>query len=339
MLKTVLVASILALCICSVAPSAAFHAQTHANSSDASQSKNAGLIAKRKPSESLAIISRIPVPGGPDWLGMGFGSVWVSNSPDNSVSRIDPRTAQVIARIAVGQDPCLGVGIGFEAVWIPNCKDKSLSQIDPKTNKVVRTTPIDIAGQGEGTIGVGEDSIWLLTNRNGTVSGTLSRISPRTGKVIADIAVPAESYVAVVGFGSVWVTSTGGNAVLRIDPRTNRVAAKIRVHRSPRFTSAGAGSLWVLNQSDGTVSRIDPATNRVTATIAVGVPGPGGDIAVGGGSVWVSSDGVPVSQINPLANRVVRQFAGGHGADAIRFGYGFVWVSDHKKGEVWKIRP
>jgi len=289
--------------------------------------------------ESLAILSKIPVPGGPDWLGMGFGSVWVSNASNNSISRIDPRTAEVIATIAVGQNPCLGIGIGFESVWIPNCKDRTLSQIDSKTNQVVRTTPIEIAGEGEGAIGLGERSIWLLTNRKGTDSGTLSRISPSSGKVVADIIVPAKSYVAVVASGSVWVTSTGGNVVVRVDPRTNRVVAKIRVHQAPRFTSAGAGGVWVLNQSDGTVSRIDPGTNRVAATIAVGVPGPGGDIAVGGGSVWVSSDGVPVSRINPLTNRVIQQFAGGHGADAIRFGYGFVWVSDHKDGQVWKIRP
>ncbi len=334
-----LAASIFALFLSFVAPSATFRMQSPPNSSGPSQQKIARLIAKRKPLESLAVISKIPVPGGPDWLGMGFGSVWASNASDNSISRIDPRTARIIARIPVGQDPCLGVGIGFESVWIPNCKDKTLSQIDPKTNQVARTTPIEIAGEGEGAIGVGERSIWLLTNRKGTDSGTLSRISPRTGKVVADIPVPVKSYVAVVGFGSVWVTSTGGNVVVRVDPRTNRVVAKIRVHQTPRFTSAGAGSVWVLNQSDGTVSRIDPATNRVAATIAVGVPGPGGDIAVGGGSVWVSSDGVPVSRINPLTNRVIQQFAGGHGADAIRFGYGFVWVSDHTNGTVWKIRP
>lgn len=334
-----LAASIFALFVGSVAPSATFQTQSVPSPSGPSQQRIARLIAKRRPLESLAVISKIPVPGGPDWLGMGFGSVWVSNAPDNSISRIDPRTARVIARIPVGQDPCLGVGIGFESVWIPNCKDKTLSLIDPKTNQVARTTSVEIAGEGEGAIGVGESSIWLLTNRKGTDSGTLSRISPRTGKVVADIAVPAKSFVALVGFGSVWVTSTGGNVVVRIDPRTNRIVAKIRVHHTPRFTSIGAGGVWVLNQSDGTVSRINPSTNRVAATIVVGVPGPGGDIAVGGGSVWVSSDGVPVSRINPLTNHVIQQFAGGHGADAIRFGYGFVWVSDHKKGEVWKIRP
>lgn len=339
MLRTIFAASALAMCLNSIAIPTDFRAQTPANSFNATPPKTPGILGKRRSLETLAILSKIPVPGGPDWLAMGYGSVWVSNAPDNSISRINPQSATVIAKITVGQDPCLGIGIGFESVWIPNCKDKSLSQIDPKTNQVVRTTPIEIAGEGEGTIGVGEGSIWLLSNRRGTDSGTLSRISPRTGKVITDIAVPAKSYVALVGFGSVWVTSTGGNAVLRIDPGARRVLAKINVHRTPRFTAIGAGSVWVLNQSDGTVSRIDPATNRVAATIAVGVPGAGGDIAVGGGSVWVSSNGLPVSRINPLTNRVVRQFAGGEGADAIRYGFGFVWVSDHKHGEVWKIRP
>jgi DNA-binding beta-propeller fold protein YncE len=86
------------------------------------------------------------------------------------------------------------------------------------------------------------------------------------------------------------------------------------------------------------VSRIDPKTNKVAATIEVGVPGSGGDIAVGEGSVWVTAFEYPLSRIDPSANTVVQQFYG-PGGDAVRVGLGSVWLSNYKQGNVWRIDP
>jgi DNA-binding beta-propeller fold protein YncE len=94
-----------------------------------------------------------------------------------------------------------------------------------------------------------------------------------------------------------------------------------------------------LSQSDGSVSRIDPATNKVIANIPANVPGAGGDIASGGGYILVAASGTPLMRINPKTNKVVDQYGNYKGADAIRFGFGAVWVSDHGKGDLWKIDP
>src|SRR4051812_21938129 len=45
------------------------------------------------------------VPGAPDWMAVDK-EVWVSNSPKNSVSRLDPKTSAVMATITVGKHPC-----------------------------------------------------------------------------------------------------------------------------------------------------------------------------------------------------------------------------------------
>ena len=74
------------------------------------------------------------------------------------------------------------------------------------------------------------------------------------------------------------------------------------------------------------------------ATIEVGVPGPGGDIAVGEGAVWVSANGKPLSKIDPATNRVVTQYVG-KGGDALRVGLGSLWLSNHEFHEVWRIDP
>jgi hypothetical protein len=94
----------------------------------------------------------------------------------------------------------------------------------------------------------------------------------------------------------------------------------------------------VLNQSDGSVSKIDPVANRVAATIAVDVPGDGGCIAAGLGSVWVSMPGTPLVRIDPRADSVAERYTGA-GGDCLSTGFGSVWLSNRDFGTVWRIRP
>jgi streptogramin lyase len=289
------------------------------------------------PLAALPIVERVKVPAGPGWLGIGYGSVWVSKSESRVVLRIDPATNRIIAVIPVGSDPELGIAFGLGFVWIADPKDKSLTQIDPRTNRVVRTLAANVPDDPEGSIGVGAGSVWLITNDDATNSGTVTRLDALTGKVLAQIKVKEESHAVVFAFGSAWVSSTGGDTVSRIDPARNLVIAELTVGTKPRFLAAGAGSVWVLSQGDGALSRINPRTNRVVAKIALGIPGDGGDLDVEEGYVWASAEGVPVSQIDPNTNQLIRQFVGGRKDDTLRVGFGSAWVVDEDNGEIWRI--
>jgi len=283
----------------------------------------------------LPIIARIHLGGDPDWLGMGFGSVWVSVSTKNEIVRINPKTNAIEARIKVGAEPCYGIGIGESNVWVLNCKSQTLTRIRPKDNTVDRIKPVRIAPHGEGGIAVDNDDVWYVSNEDGH-SSTLVKLSGRTAETVT---VGADSSVVNSAFGSIWVTSSGEGKVYRVDPKQLKVIAKTDVPASPRFTAIGEGAVWVLSQSDGSVSRIDPATNTVVANIAAKVPGSGGDIASGGGYIWVAASGTPLLRIDPRSNKVVDQYGNYKRADAIRFGFGSVWVSDQGKGDLWRIDP
>jgi virginiamycin B lyase len=293
--------------------------------------------AGRQPLSALPITARIKVPPGPVWLETGFGSLWATITNSKEVLRIDPATNQVIAAIRVGSKPELSIGIGLGSVWIADTKDKSIKQIDPKTNQVIHTFAVNLPKETKGSIGVGEGSLWALTNEGDADSGTLSRIDPMSGEVSANIQVNAGSHAALVAFGSVWVTSTAAGSVLRVDARNNAVVAEIPVHAAPRFLAADAGGVWVLSQGDGSLARIDPLSNKVSATINLGVPGEGGDVSLGENFVWVAAEGVPLSQIDPRTNRLVRQFAGGKRDDTLRVGFGSAWIVDELHGEIWKV--
>ncbi|HEY1938491.1 MAG TPA: hypothetical protein VGJ33_11205 [Candidatus Angelobacter sp.] len=300
--------------------------------------QNAPLGFSKLDASTLPITQKIHIGGDADWLGIGFGSVWVTVAKNNEIVRVDPARNAVQARVPVDKEPCYGIGIGVDRLWVLNCQSKTLTRINPQTNAVDLRVPVKIDDGGEGSIAVDEQHVWFVSNEDGHAS-TLVKADVKTGQRVRKVAVGKDSAVVKLGFGSVWVISSGEGNVYRVDPARMKVTAMIQVAEGPRFSTVGAGSLWVLTQSDGNVSRIDPATNKVVAVIPVRVPGKGGEICFGGGFIWVTMDGTPVTRIDPSRNKVLEQYGNYPKADGIRYGFDSVWVSDHGKGDLWRIDP
>jgi YVTN family beta-propeller protein len=292
------------------------------------------LLKVIAPVGQLPIAKKIAIPGGADWIGIGFDSVWIKTP--SQVIRVNQATNSVAAKIDAAT--CRGFGEGFGRMWTTDCGNGAILAIDPATNKVSETIKVRINGGGEGSIGVGEGGIWVVSGENDTSSGTLTRIDPVTRKIVANIPVSPGSNGVTVGGGAVWVSNTDDGSVSKIDPATNKVDAVIKVHKSPRFITSDGKFVWVLNQGDGSVSKINPATNAVVATIDVGVPGGGGDIKAGAGAIWVTAPGTPVSRIDPGTDKVTHQYTGGAG-DALNAGYDSVWLPAYGDagGELWRI--
>ena len=84
--------------------------------------------------------------------------------------------------------------------------------------------------------------------------------------------------------------------------------------------------------------RVDPATNTVTATIHVsGRPIQGGDIAVGGGSVWARVSDVLIAQIDAATNTVVARFGESWGSGSVAADDEAVWISAHDVLSIWRL--
>jgi YVTN family beta-propeller protein len=280
--------------------------------------------------DRVRVVGEIDVGGEADWMGVGFGSLWVP-TPDGQLLRIDPAALAVSARIPIGSGPYRGVAIGDDAIYIPNSGDDTISKIDPTTNAVVATLPATLGGDSEGSIGVSRGALWVTD-----ASGVLNELDATTGAVLASGAVPADSHGVVVDRGCAWVTSAQTNTVTQVDLATATVLNTIGVDAGPRFLTAGEGSVWVLSQTTGTVTRIDSATGEKLATIDVHATGHGGDIAYGEDAIWVTTFGKPVGKIDPRTNKLVVQLAQDGFGDAIRAGFGKLWVSGEK---VFAIAP
>jgi len=272
------------------------------------------------------------VEGRPDWMVVTDDAVWVATSDVNHVVRLDPVTNRPDTIVTVAE-PCSGLAYGFGSVWVPSCGAHNLARFDSHTGKIQAEIPASPANS-EGGIAVGDGSVWMAIDKK----GLLARIDPQTNQVIAKIAIPSGSYAPAFADGAIWITSTVHNLLTRVDAQSNQVTVSIPVGPKPRFLTVGAGSVWTLNQGDGTISRVDTKTNTLVANIAVGIPGAGGEIAFGAGSVWATVIQVPISRIDPEKNSVVQQWFG-KGGDSIRVGHGSVWLTDLTHSTVWRLNP
>jgi streptogramin lyase len=293
----------------------------------------------RREMTSIMPLAVFPVEGNPDWQVVTEDAVWVTSGSKNTVTRLDPKTNMVAAVVTV-PNPCSGLAAGFGSVWSPNCVNRrsdpsgmaTVSRIDIKTNKVVASIPVGPV-QGEGGIAATPDGVWLVTD----AKGVLSKIDPATNKVIAEVTVPPGSAGVTYGEGYVWVTSPMANMLTGVDPKANKVVYSVEVGPGPRFVTSGAGSAWTLNQGDGTISRVDAKTGKVIIkNIEVGIPGTGGELAFGAGHVWATATQIPISEIDPATNAVVKQWSG-QGGDSLRIGFNSIFLSNLRNGTVWRI--
>ena len=272
--------------------------------------------------DSEKLVDEVAVGERPGAVAVGGGSVWVANTEDKTLSRIDPETREE-RRISLDATPT-GVAVGPGGVWVAHGLLGTLTRIDPQFNEPGE--PIEVAGRGTaGTVTVGGGSVWVAYGES-----TVARVNADTGRVVETTF--AGSSPAAIAFGerSLWVVNSGDNTVSRFNPRTfsestRTLTPAITVGRSPRGIAIGGGAVWVSNSGDDTVSRIDPASNSTTS-IQVG-DGPTG-MAFGKGSVWVvnSNEGT-VSRIDPSTNEVAQTIDVRNLPDGIAVANESVWVT------------
>lgn len=185
-----------------------------------------------------------------------------------------------------------------------------------------------------------------------TEDRTVSRVDPKTKKVVKRFGIGGVPSDIAAGAGGLWVGKGGGAqnngtvSISRVDPRSDRITRTVRLPDTAsggRWPSVGfpgiavgAGAVWAINP-DQTISRIDPKTGRRVATVKARAS----TIAAGDAGVWfVDSDRPAVTQIDPRTNRVGQTIsAGANVLLGIAVGAGSVWATGENEGLVWRIGP
>jgi virginiamycin B lyase len=254
-----------------------------------------------KPKDSVSRLSptsntsaaTIPVGKRPcSGLASAFGSLWVPNCGDQTLTRVDLKTGSITATIPITIGNSEGsIVSGGGSIWMVTDSNGTLARIDPATNTVVAEVYVPRGSYG---LAYGDEALWVTSSEGDTVA----RVDPHTNLIVSTIAVGKTPRFIAAGGGAVWTLNQGDGSVSRIDPATNKVVATIEVGvPGPGGDIAvGEGSVWV-TAFEYPLSRIDPDTN----TVAQQFTGKGGDaVRVGLGSVWLSNlEAGTVSRIDP----------------------------------------
>lgn len=193
--------------------------------------------------------------GGEMSLSVADGSVWLMSDSSGTLTRVNPVTNAVAARIKVLPHSYTTVS-GHNSLWISNYNNNSVQRIDPRTNTVTATVPV---GAKPRFITAGTGGIWTLNQGDGTVS----RIDPLTNKVVATTNVKAigSGGDITADAGKVWIVSTNPERpVQTINTATNRVETIYSQNKVPgkEFKVDGAARvsakyIWISGYHSKTV--------------------------------------------------------------------------------------
>ena len=178
--------------------------------------------------DSSGLPTPIGVGDAPTGIAVGGGGVWVVDSLDDAVVRIDPDTRSVTATIRVGRSPA-GVAFGAGSVWVANSGDGTVTRIDTRH----RQGPVTIAvGGSPQAITIADGKAWVTVDeqsiapsRGAPDGGTLRIVSRPTCPpwTRRSAAIPA----SVRDLRSApELPRQGGSRGLAADPRGRSVAAR-----------------------------------------------------------------------------------------------------------------
>jgi len=255
--------------------------------------------------------------------------VYVSAEQSGEVVVVDPQTASVVTRIAVGKRPRglvlsrdgkhLYVALSGSPRGGPNQDESKLPPADRAADgigvvelasaRLVRTLP---GGQDPETFDLTPDGRALYIANEETAE--LSRLDLASGKIVQRIAVGRQPEgVSVRPDGAVvYVTCEEDDEVVAVRTSDGKVLAHIRVGKRPRAIawSADGRNAYVTNELDGTLSRIDAHSHKLLGSVPLADPSlpeqrPMGIVrAADGKRLYVSTGrggGIAQLQLEPLA--------------------------------------
>jgi len=257
-------------------------------------------------------------------IAVGSGAVWVANTNDATISRVDPRTGHVSPIGGVG-GTITDVAAAPDGVWA-TLRSAGLAHIDPGSNSAETVEP-SVGGSFRPSFdGIAGRSGALFLGRSDLHGLSLDRFDTGTQRLGGSVRVGQDADHAVAtGLGTVWISDRADNSVTEVSPGRMSVTGRASVP-GPGALAVGAGKVWVTDQIDNQLWYLVPAALNVPQPpVAVGNQPVG--VAFGDGFVWVANygDGT-VDKIDPMTKAIVKRIPVGRHVSSIAVGAGRVWV-------------
>jgi YVTN family beta-propeller protein len=155
---------------------------------------------------SHELVGRWATVGGINDVAVGGGSVWLVSSAE-TVIRVSGATVDPTGEASIGVTPT-ALAIGGGSIWVaaaaPYGSHAAVWRFDPITARVTQTTTLGKVVGYPPTLEIafGEGAVWVASYDVGTVT----RLDPVTGNVVATIRLGGHPSGIAVGAKRIWVT-------------------------------------------------------------------------------------------------------------------------------------
>lgn len=210
--------------------------------------------------------------------------LWVGDCKEGTLSRIDTRTAKIVATVpsGIGKTGEMNVVYGAGSVWVVSDSKGIVSRVDPATNRVIATVAVD-PDSSYMTFGFG--FVWVVS----LPQQSIQKLDPQTNLVVKRTALGKEPGFLAAGEGAVWVQEQGDGTLARIDPETGEVSGRVKVGENLKWgdIDTGGGKVWLRTTDDQVFVVIDPKTLEVRARL--GKPSGSGALRYTRAGVWTTA--------------------------------------------------
>jgi DNA-binding SARP family transcriptional activator len=289
------------------------------------------------------VTSIIPLRGQPIAAVAEGDTVWIANSSDRTLTRIEDRgEAPAVTTAGLPAQP-VAIAFGAGKLWVASLeRSHSLTAVDPLSGEIDFSIPLHEPGLGQfsdsgwGANGVafGNGSVWATVG----VSG-LMRLDTK-GRLLGNYVIgPTPTSLTVGDDGNVWVALIGPAEIAEFDalhgikgpvvPVGDMASGEVATALACTIGDSG-DSVWVpaYGGSDpiGAVWRIEARRASVVNVVQTG--GSPCEVAFGDGRVWVTNPNAQeLDEIDPASAAIVRRIALTAPPAAIAVTSHHVWIT------------
>jgi streptogramin lyase len=182
--------------------------------------------------------------------------IWIANSGEGTVSKLDTITGQELGRYTVCNNPSRTSVDLYGDVWVACRSDGGVSKIHVYENNCIDKNQ-------NGQIETSRDN-----NGDGKISGG-EMLAKGSDECVRFITYPGGSCQRAAGVDKdnyAWVGEYNGKVIRRLHPDDGHVVQQVSIGTNPYGLAIDSkGIIWISGRGTSQLVRVDPATNQVNA--------------------------------------------------------------------------
>ncbi len=269
------------------------------------------------------------VGGGPRGILFDGGSLWVTNSMSNTITRRRFTDGEFMGTYPVGTYP-IGMAYDGARLWVANRGSNSVTRLMAATPAVSMT--IAITGTAPNGLCFDGKHVWVVNDG----SNNVVRLRAATGAYVSTHNVGTNPRLCTFDGTNIWVTNHGSNNVTVLKASDGSFVRTVAVGTNPVGVLFDGANVWVTNSGSNNISKIRASDGVVLGTYAVG-QGPRGS-TFDGFHIWVTNeDDGTVTKLRARDGALIGTYGVGAAPRGITFDGADIWVVNGEADSISKL--